>query len=154
MATLTNESPVKFEPRKFTPEELDDIRNGGDIIWDHVQHYEQLAADPEYSEACRDRMIRASIHANREEHRQDRLRDQAKRTIYLQPIVIVLTGGGGSLANGYSNDNGNGHSHRNGRGRGAQSVSLGVQCAVSGGMLRLAIPMPLPPQGPASFTGR
>ena len=37
-------------PRKFSPEELDRIRDGGPIIGDVAQHYAQMSRDPEYAD--------------------------------------------------------------------------------------------------------
>jgi len=89
-------------PRKFSPEELDRIRDGGPIIGDVRQHYAQMSRDPEYAEACRDRLRGLSILAIRQRGAEERRTARAAiptRVVYL-PIVVCVSANGALSLNG------------------------------------------------------
>jgi hypothetical protein len=111
-------------PRKFSPEELDRIRDGGPIIGDVAQHYAQMSRDPEYAEACRDRLLGLSILAIRQRGAEERRTARAEiptQVVYLQPIVVYVS------ANGALSLNGN---------------PVPLKCAVSGGTIRFQVSVP------------
>jgi hypothetical protein len=111
-------------PRKFSPEELDRIRDGGDIIQDVVKHYAQMSRDSGYAEACRERLIGLSILAIRRQGMEERRGARARipaRVVCLQPIVVCVSANGALPLNG---------------------SPVSVKCVVSGGTIRFQVSVP------------
>ena len=80
--------------------------------------------DPEYAEACRDRLIGLSILAIRQRGAEERRTARvgiSTRVVYLQPIVVCVS------ANGALSLNGN---------------PVPLKCAVLGGTIRFQVSVP------------